>query len=153
MLRLGLWVLMVGIALTLAARAQSTPPEVEDSRYLFNRVQDGFLRLDTKTGQVSLCSRRTVWTCDVVADDRNAFENEIARLQSENATLKKELIARGLDLPGGVKPAPPVARGGDQELKLPSNAEFERMMAFLEKTWRRLVEIMVNLQRDVLKKS
>ena len=153
MLRLGLWVLLIGGALTLAARAQSTPPEAEDSRYLFNRVQDGFLRLDTKTGQVSLCSRRTVWTCEVVADDRNALENEIARLQGENATLKKELLARGLDLPGGVKPAPPVARGGDQELKLPSNAEFERMMAFLEKTWRRLVEIMVNLQRDVLKKS
>ena len=156
MLRLGLWVLLSGTALTLAARAQSTPPETEDSRYLFNRVQDGFLRLDTKTGQVSLCSRRTVWTCEVVADDRSALDNEIARLQSENATLKKELLARGLDLPGGVKPAPPappVARGDDRDLKLPSNAEFERMMAFLEKTWRRLVEIMVNLQRDVLKKS
>src|SRR5947208_980396 len=81
MLRLGSWVLMIGIALTVAVRGQSNPPEPEDSRYLFNRVQDGFLRLDTKTGQVSLCSRRTVWTCDVVADDRNAFENEIARLQ------------------------------------------------------------------------
>jgi hypothetical protein len=153
MRRLALTLLMTGTALTGAARAQDAPPpEAAESPYIFHRVQDGFLRLDSKTGQVSLCSKRTVWTCELVADERVALENEITRLQTENAALKKDMIARGLDLPGGVKP-PPVARGGDQELKLPSNAEFERMMAFLEKTWRRLIEIMNNLQRDVLKKG
>jgi hypothetical protein len=153
MLRLGLMVFTLCVVPAFAARAQNTPPDTEESRYVFNRVQDGFVRLDTKTGQVSLCSRRTVWTCDVVADERVALDNEIARLQAENAMLKKELLARGLDLPGGVKPPPPEARGGDQEFKLPSNAEFERMMAFLEKTWRRLVEMMNNFQRDILKKG
>ncbi len=152
MLRLGLMIFTLCVPLTLTAHAQSTPSDADESRYIFNRVPDGFVRLDTKTGQVSLCSKRTVWTCDVVADERVALDNEISRLQGENAMLKKELLARGLDLPGGVKP-PPVAQGGDQELKLPSNAEFERMMAFLEKTWRRLVEMMTNFQRDVLKKG
>jgi hypothetical protein len=153
MLRLGLMVFTLCVVPTLAARAQSTPPDADESRYVFNRVQDGFIRLDTRTGQVSLCSKRAVWTCDVVADERVALDNEMARLQAENAALKKELLARGLDLPGGVKPPPPVARGNDQEFKLPNNAEFERMMAFLEKTWRRLVEMMTNFQRDMLKKG
>jgi hypothetical protein len=138
--------------IALAAQAQSTPPETEDSRYLFNRVQDGFVRLDTRTGQVSLCSKRAVgWACQAVPEERAALESEIVRLQSQNATLKKELLARGLDLPGGVKADPPAA--GDRELRLPSDADLDRVMAFFEKAWRRLVEMMVNLQKDVLKKS
>jgi len=35
----------------------------------------------------------------VVPDERSALETEIARLQDENATLKKEPLARGLPVP------------------------------------------------------
>jgi hypothetical protein len=60
-------------------------------------VADGVLWLDTRTGQISQCSRSGVgWACKVVPDERSALETEIARLQGENATLKKELLARGL---------------------------------------------------------
>ena len=46
--------------------------------------------VDLKTGQMSLCSRRGVgWACVTVPDDRAAFDGEIARLQGENAALKK----------------------------------------------------------------
>jgi hypothetical protein len=59
-------------------------------------VADGVLRLDTRTGQISQCSRSDVgWACKVVPDERSALETEIARLQGENASLKKELLARG----------------------------------------------------------
>src|SRR5262249_32485837 len=43
-----------------AAWAQSAVPESDDSRYTFNRVDDGYLRLDGRTGQVSICARRPV---------------------------------------------------------------------------------------------
>jgi hypothetical protein len=134
--------------------AQDAAPGPDDGRFTFHRVQDGFLRLDSRTGQVSMCTRQSAgWACRAVADERAVLENEIARLQGDNAALKREMLARGVPLPNGVKTDPPVARGSDQELKLPSNVELERMMVFIEKAWRRLVEMMVNIQRDVLKKD
>ena len=77
--------------------------------------------------------------------------SEIARLQGENATLKKELLARGLPVPG--VPSPPAARPSEPELKLPSDAEVDKVMSFLEKVWRRLVEMGREVQKDVERKN
>ena len=89
---------------TLPAAAQNAPPDSEDGRYTFNRAEEGYLRLDGRTGQVSLCTRRQVgWACQAVPDERTALEAEIARLQRDNAALKKELLARNLPLPGMVQ--------------------------------------------------
>src|SRR5262249_53348561 len=118
------------LALLVVCPAHAQGPENDDNRYKFNRVDDGYFRLDLKNGQVEECSRRTVgWSCLTVPEDRAAFESEIARLQSENVALKKALLDRGLPLPGGVKSEPPAARNGDSDLKLPSNADIDRMMA------------------------
>jgi hypothetical protein len=149
-------VFVIGTVLVVPALAQNAPPappEGEDGRYMYNRVQDGFVRLDTRTGQVSMCNRRAVgWACHAVPEERAALEGEIGRLQAENAALKKELLSRGLDLPGGMKAAePPQARGSDPDLRLPNQADLDRAMAFVERTWRRLVEAIGNLQKDVTK--
>ena len=72
-------------------------------------------------------------------DERSALETEIARLQGENATLKKELLARGLPVPG--VPGQSGAKPSEPELKLPSDAEVDKVMSFLEKAWRRLIEM------------
>jgi hypothetical protein len=110
------------------------------------------LRLDTRTGQVSQCSKSDAgWICNAVPDERSALETEIARLQGENATLKKELLARGLPLPG--VQSPPVARPSEPELKLPSDAEVDKVIRFLEKAWRRLLEMGREAQKDVEKKN
>jgi hypothetical protein len=146
-----LFLLAAGLACAApAARAQNGQPEGDDNRYTFNRADDGYLRLDGRTGQVSLCTRRTVgWACQTVADERSALESEIARLQNENVALKRELLAHNLPLPGVVKPEPPVAKN----VEPPSDADLNKMMSFVEKVWRRMVEMIVTLQKDVLKKS
>jgi hypothetical protein len=93
--------LTLSLAASALASAQPAMPDSENGRYSFNPVVDGALRLDTRTGQVSHCSRSDAgWTCKVVPDERSALETEIARLQGENGTLKKELLARGLPVPG-----------------------------------------------------
>jgi hypothetical protein len=151
---------LFALALTLSlagsaiALAQTATPDSENGRYSFNSVSDGVLRLDTRTGQVSHCRNDTGWVCKVVPDERSALETEIARLQGENATLKKELLGRGLSLPGvpGV-PGASGAKPGEPELKLPSDAEVDKVISFLEKVWRRLVEMGRNLQRDVERKN
>jgi hypothetical protein len=145
--------MVAGALIAPAAHAEGSDTE-DTARYQFNQVDDGYLRLDLKSGQVSMCGRRTAgWACLAIPDDRAALDGEIARLQAENAALKKTLLDRGLPLPGGVKAGPPMARGSDSDLKLPSNADIDRVMSAVEKVWRRLVEMIINLQKDILKKT
>jgi hypothetical protein len=141
-------------------------PAPDDGRYNIHRMQDDLIRLDTRTGQVSVCRNNSAgWACQAVPDERAALDSEIARLQAENAAVKKELLAHGLSLPRGVRadpppppaappPAPPQASPTPEPvpgLKVPTDADLDRMMAFMEKVWRRLVEMMANVQRDMKK--
>jgi len=134
-----------------AAHAQATPDSA-DGRFTFHRTDEGFLRLDGRSGQVSLCIRRPAgWECQAVPDERAALEGEIARLQGDNASLKKELLAHNLPLPGGMRPELS-GRGDDSRLQVPSDAELNRMMSFIEKVWKRMVEMIVATQKDMMKK-
>jgi len=133
-----------------AAHAETAVPDSDNGRFTFNQVQDGLLRLDTRTGQVSLCSKHAVgWACQAVPDERSALEAEIGRLQGENASLKKEMLARGVPLPSGSA----ASRAPEIELKLPSDAELDRMMTFVEKVWRRLMGIVQSLQKEIDRKG
>jgi len=60
-------------------------------------------------------------------------------------------LARGLPVPG--VPGPSGAKPGEPELKLPSDAEVDKVISFLEKVWRRLIEMGRTVQRDVEKKN
>jgi hypothetical protein len=138
-------IILAVVCAALAPGAQAQPaPDTENGRYTFSQVADGMLRLDTRSGAVSICAKKdSGWACNTVPDERQALENEIARLQRENGALKKDMLARGLSLPGGVASAP-ADRQRELNLKvpLPSDAEIDRVMSVFEKMWRRLVDMM-----------
>jgi hypothetical protein len=161
-----------------AALAQSpTLPDGENGRYSFSQATDGsFLRLDTRTGNVSNCSKRDTvgWACYAVPDERNALDAEIGRLQAENDRLKDELKKRDLAEAGSKTdaqlPKADLERKGDSagktntnkadadkgnriELPLPDDRDIDRMIAFLERAWRRLIEAAKDMQRDVAGKT
>jgi len=145
-------VLAAALALIVPAHAQNGPDN-EDSRFTFHRTEDGYLRLDGRSGQVSMCARKpTGWVCHAVPDERSALESEIARLQGDNVTLKRELLSHNLPLPAGIRAEPPPARTEDPRLQLPSDAEINQVMAVMEKVWRRMVDMIVNAQKDILRK-
>jgi hypothetical protein len=129
---------------------QAQPPA---ARYAFNRVNDGFLRLDTVTGNVAYCGPTSAgWACQAVPEDRAALEKEIARLQDEVAGLKKE-VAAFRDPPPPRPPAdltPPSAQS-DEAAKL--RADIERAKVAVENAWRRLVDMLVGFQKDMLRKG
>jgi len=127
------------VLLAPAAHAQDS----ENGRYSFSPVSDGMLRLDTRTGQVSLCAKKDAgFACSAVPDERQALESEIARLQRENGAMKKDMLARGLPLPGGVTGSTSAdQRELNLRVPLPSDAEIDRAMSALEKMWRRLVDM------------
>jgi hypothetical protein len=52
-----------------------------------------------------------------------------------------------------VKADPPVASKDSPDGKSPKDSEIDRVMTYMEKIWRRLVEMMYTLQRDLDKKS
>jgi hypothetical protein len=147
--------LVAGFALAVApALAEDAGPDNPDSRYSFHRAEDGYLRLDGRTGEVALCNRRTAgWMCRTLPDERAAFENEIARLQSDNAALKKQLLSHNLPLPSGVAPDQAQTKVEEPRLQVPSDQEINRMMAVVEKIWRRVIEMVVTIQKDMAKKS
>jgi hypothetical protein len=154
MISKALAVSVTGLCLIVPALAEEATPDNGEGRYTFSKVAEGFLRLDTQTGEVSVCSQRAVgWACQAVPEDRAVLENEIARLRSENAALKRDILARGLPLPTGTMPEPPVLRDGDRTPRLGGNSDLDRMMTLVGRMWHRLVEAIVQAEKQVLNKS
>lgn len=124
-------------------QAQESAPRVTPSRYTFTRVENGFLRFDGENGQVSFCSAQSAgWTCQAVPEERAAFETEIARLQNEIAVLKKEIAALKPPRPPA-ELTPNADKSDDLTIKLPTQEELARVRAFIEETWRRLVDMVM----------
>ena len=151
-----------------SAGAQSMP-DSENGRYALSPIPDGVIRLDTRTGAVSTCNNSGAgWACYAAPDERAALDAEIGRLQAENEKskaelekLKIELAARAPTVEGKTdealsksdslkKPEPKVAEGERKiEIPLPSDRDMDRVMSFIERAWRRLVEMANRMQKDV----
>jgi len=144
------------------AAAGPAMPDTENGRYALSTTPDGVLRLDTRTGAVSTCNNSgTGWACYAVPDERAALDSEIGRLQADNEKLKKELASRApvvtgkieepLPKSGSLKKSEPKVAEGERriEIPLPSDRDMDRMMSFLERAWRRLIEMANRVQKDV----
>jgi len=149
-------IVLAGCCLIVPALAEeaATIPENSGGRYSFSKVADGFVRLDMQTGEVSLCGQRSVgWACQAVPEDRAVLENEITRLRTENAVLKRDILSRGLPLPVGATPEPPAEPDGNQAPRLGNNSDLDRVIAFVGRVWHRLVDAIARAQKQVLNKS
>jgi hypothetical protein len=138
------------IVLLPAATAVAQPlPELPGDRYAYSTVGEGVLRLDLRTGAVSLCAKSlSGWTCRAVPDERAALETEILRLQNDNAALKKALVDRGLPLPNGQETGTPLQPNPSDPDAGPKTPEMRRLLASMEKAWQRLVDLMASLKSD-----
>jgi hypothetical protein len=123
-----------------------------ERRYSFSRSGDAFIRLDNVTGQVAFCEQRVAgWVCVTAPEEREAFEKEIARLQDENGALKQQLAARHQG-EGETAQAPKGSRVPEPQLRLPTNEDVNRAVALAGKIWRRLLDMMADIQKDVREK-
>jgi cell division protein FtsB len=151
--------LTLAIAAVLAcaaspALAQDGEPPNVPSRYSFSRIDDGFLRLDNLSGQVAFCSPHAVgWACQAVPEDRAALEKEIARLQDEVASLKQE-VATLREPPPPRPPADLTPTTTDQsEDAARLREDLARARTAFENAWRRLVDMIINFQKDMMRKG
>jgi hypothetical protein len=148
------------------AQRQDRAQPLEPGRYSFYRVDDGLLRLDNMSGKVAFCKPISKgWVCDAVPEERAALEKEIAQLRDEVAASKSEIAALKKEIaallapppppvpPQTVPPAPHSGKDGDAQIKLPTAEDVARARAFIADTWHRLVEMIENWQKDMLRKS
>ena len=159
-------VFAIGLAAVLLAAggslvAAQSAPDSENGRYAMTPIAEGLLRLDTRTGTVSTCNKNGAgWACYAVPDERAALDAEIGRLQAEVEKLKADLAA-GPTVSGKIdealpksdplrKPEPKVNEENRRiEIPLPSDQDVDRVMSFLERAWRRLIEMANRVQKDV----
>ena len=115
-----------------------------------------------RLGRSRYCSPHAVgWACQTVPEDRAALQKEIARLQDEVASLKAQLAAQDeppprrppadLTPPPAAQTLPPMGDTDRDTAKL--RADLERARLAFENAWRRLVDMIVNLQKDMLRKG
>lgn len=129
------------LAMAGSAAAQSV---VREGRYAIVPVEDGFLRLDTRTGAVSRCTGKIGrLACRVLPDERLAYEAEIGRLEDRIdgledrvAVLEKNRSFGSLDTPDG-------------DGELPSEEEFDKVMTLAERAMRRFFGFVKELKRDL----
>jgi hypothetical protein len=120
---------LVSLAIPALAQQSADPATTENGRYSMTPVQDGFLRLDTRTGAVAMCRLvNSAPECRLAAEERAAMESEIGRLQAENKQLR-------LKAPPGPSAAAPPSN-------LPSEQDMDRALSFAERFMRRMMRIM-----------
>ena len=85
---------LLPLLLAAPAFADEAPPASDN--FALVPATGQYLRIDRRSGEVSLCAERdATWQCQLLADDRAALEGrltdlerEVARLKAENAALK-----------------------------------------------------------------
>jgi hypothetical protein len=105
-------------------QGKSDPLAGENGRYSMTPTAEGFLRLDTRTGAVSLCKiENGAARCQAAVEERAALQDEIDRLARQNESLKSRPLIS----------------------KLPSRQDLDRAMDYAEHFMRRMMKL---LQED-----
>lgn len=126
-------VLMASLALGAALGA---PAIAQQDRYALEKSGDGYVRMDKRTGEMSICKESGgQLVCRMAADDRRAFEDEVDLLRGRVERLEERLTA--------LEKAPAVP-----DAALPSESEFERTLGYMERFFRRFMDIVKDFERD-----
>jgi hypothetical protein len=126
--------LVAPIILALAVSAAGAGAEEAESRFTLEKTPDGYVRMDNRTGEMSICSTRDgQLLCRLAADERDAWQDEIGRL-----TRRLEEVERRL---GEIDKAAATP-------SLPSEDEFEKSLTLMERFMRRFMDIVKDLDAE-----
>lgn len=111
------------VVFTLAATAGAS---AQDERYTLERTEEGYVRMDTRTGRMSICTERSgQLVCRLAVDDRDAYQDDLDALQARLTAIEERLSA--------LEGAP--AAG------LPGEDEFEQGLGYMERFFRRFMDL------------
>lgn len=120
---------------TMGAPAFATGALAQDAeRYQLERTDQGYVRMDTRTGEMSICEERSgQLVCRLAADERAAFQDEIDRLNGSLSALEDRVTAleKAPALPG-----------------LPTEEEFDKTMTYMQRFFRGFMDIVKELDGE-----
>ncbi len=127
------------IASAFLVSAASLPATAQETdRYTMEKSANGYVRMDRRTGEMSICEERSgQLVCKLAADERSAFQDEVERLQDRVSGLEKHPVAE----------IETVSRLNPQGV-LPTEEEFEKSLGYMERFFRRFMEIVKDFDQD-----
>lgn len=134
--------LSIAIVLAGGSAVPAFAQSEDDARYSLQPSGEGFVRLDRRTGQMSFCRREQgQLVCRLAADERDAYEAEIGRLEKQLETGGKDEEGTEQSLKRSDRlPTDPQAR----------EREFEQAMEYAEKALRRFFDVMRELRDEMV---
>jgi hypothetical protein len=124
---------ILSLAVLCLVASAAGAQESDANRYTLEKSETGFVRLDRQTGAVTLCTEADgTLTCRMAADERTAYDEDLARLEKRVEALEKKT--------GG----PPSVPSGD----LPSDAEIDRSIGIMERFMRAFFNLVQEFQRE-----
>ncbi|EKF44558.1 hypothetical protein NA8A_02410 [Nitratireductor indicus C115] len=123
------------LAATLAAVALAGPALAQDAeRFRLERTDDGYVRMDTKTGAMSICrERQGQLVCTLAADERTAYEDDVAVLRERLKALEDRVAT---------------LETGGSKADIPSEEEFDETLGLMEKFMRRFMGIVKDFEKE-----
>ena len=119
-------VAMLAVGLGFGLIAPAAAQEASPGRSSMQKSETGLARLDTETGEVTLCQEKGgELICRMAADERAAFERELDLLTSRIEALEKAVES-------GETAAEPA---------LPDDEEIDRAMSIMERMVRKFMGI------------
>jgi flagellar motility protein MotE (MotC chaperone) len=116
----------------------AVPAHANDAeRYRLEKSANGYVRMDTQTGAMSICEEKEgQLVCRVAADERSAFQDEIDRLQDK---------VKGLD-----ERVSKLENSLSQKLEssLPSEEDFNKTMSYMERFLRSFMGIVKDMEKE-----
>ena len=121
-------------AVSLLISGSALSQESIANRYTMEKTENGLVRLDTLTGEMSICTEKTgQMVCRLPADERTAYEETLSDLAARVAELEQRLDAL----------APSSQKSG-----IPDDAELDQALGAMEKVMRRFFGMVQELQKD-----
>jgi hypothetical protein len=141
--------------LPLATFAQDSTTDIPNpgSRFQIERDGDGFVRLDSKTGETSYCrSTNGKLVCRLAVEERDTFHNEISDLQGKLRAAEEKLNAEDETEHSLLRPKDDVPDTDHDEDAGSENDKFEkeldRAMEITKFAVRRLFKTVKELQKE-----
>ncbi|MEZ5842806.1 MAG: hypothetical protein R3D27_03635 [Hyphomicrobiaceae bacterium] len=117
----------------------------EKGRYTMSPVDNGFVRLDTRTGAMSFCTRSDGrWSCEAMADAGADLRQEAERLRKENTDLRAEI--KRLDDMLGLGDGRPGERAPRQGFRIPTEKDVDQALDYFERMLKKFQDRLKRLE-------
>jgi hypothetical protein len=131
------------LLIPLLAGASAAEPD----RYRLEKTPTGYVRMDTRTGAMSICEEK--WgelVCKMAADERTAVQEEIGHLRTELKALNDRLASvKALEDRVDRLENSMTAR---IEKSLPTEEDFNKTMSYMERFFRSFMGIVRDFENE-----